>query len=89
LFLQALELWKQQLGDKHPDVATSLNNLANLYKSQGRFAEAEPLFLQALELSKRLLGQEHPNVAISLNDLALLYLEQKGTPKLYRCFCKL
>ncbi|HAJ63670.1 MAG TPA: tetratricopeptide repeat protein, partial [Cyanobacteria bacterium UBA8543] len=49
-FQQCLELSKRLLGQEHPDVATSLNNLAGLYESQGRFAEAEPLYLQALEL---------------------------------------
>ncbi|MFM6063597.1 MAG: tetratricopeptide repeat protein, partial [Microcystis panniformis] len=27
-----------------------------MYKSQGRYTEAEPLYLQALDLRKRLLG---------------------------------
>ncbi|WP_226595142.1 tetratricopeptide repeat protein, partial [Microseira wollei] len=70
LYLQALELRKRLLGEDHPDVATSLNNLALLYKSQGRYSEAEPLYLQALELRKRLLGEDHPDVATSLNNLA-------------------
>jgi tetratricopeptide (TPR) repeat protein len=76
LYLQALELIKRLLGEKHPYVATSLHNLANLYKSQRRYAEAEPLYLQALELSKRLRGEEHPDVATSLNNLAGLYKSQ-------------
>ncbi len=76
LYLQALELCKRLLGDNHPDVATSLNNLALLYESQGRYEEAEPLYLQALELRKRLLGDNHPDVATSLNNLALLYETQ-------------
>ncbi len=37
LYLEALDLRKQLLGDNHPDVATSLNNLAALYDSQGRY----------------------------------------------------
>nr|NCS30880.1 tetratricopeptide repeat protein [Microcystis aeruginosa F13-15] len=40
---QALAIRKQQLGDNHPSTATSLNNLAALYESQGRYSEAEPL----------------------------------------------
>ncbi|WP_246275704.1 tetratricopeptide repeat protein, partial [Brasilonema bromeliae] len=59
-YKQCLEVTKKRLGDEHPDVATSLNNLANLYDSQGRYADAEPLYLQALELRRRLLGDEHP-----------------------------
>jgi tetratricopeptide (TPR) repeat protein len=57
-------------------VAASLNNLANLYKSQGRYTEAEPLYLEALDLTKRLLGDNHPDVAQSLNNLAYLYQSQ-------------
>jgi tetratricopeptide (TPR) repeat protein len=61
LYQQALEMWKRLLGDEHPDVATSLNNLAGLYDSQGRYEQAEPLYQQALEMWKRLLGDEHPD----------------------------
>jgi tetratricopeptide (TPR) repeat protein len=64
------------LGEEHPSVAASLNNLALLYDSQGRYAEAEPLYQQALEMTKRLLGEEHPSVATSLNNLAGLYNSQ-------------
>ena len=61
---------KQLLGDNHPDVASSLNNLAGLYYTQGRYEAAEPLFLQALELYKQLLGENHPDYAQNLNNLA-------------------
>ncbi|MCL1466882.1 tetratricopeptide repeat protein [Argonema galeatum] len=58
------------------DLSESLHNLANLYYSQGRYSEAEPLLLQGLELRKRWLGDEHPDVATSLNNLANLYYSQ-------------
>ncbi|NEQ86641.1 MAG: CHAT domain-containing protein, partial [Moorea sp. SIO2I5] len=79
LYRQALALRKKLLGQDHPDVATSLNNLALLYLSQGRYGEAEPLYRQALALTKKLLGQDHPDVATSLNNLAVLYWAQ-GDP---------
>jgi tetratricopeptide (TPR) repeat protein len=78
---QVAEFWYQQLvkvcqtlftGD-HPNIATSLNNLASLYDSQGRYSEAEPLYLDALEMTKRLFTGDHPDVANSLNNLAVLY----------------
>jgi tetratricopeptide (TPR) repeat protein len=71
-----LELTRRLLGEEHPDVAQSLNNLASLYYSQGRYAQAEQLIQQALELTRHLLGEEHPDVATSLNNLALLYYSQ-------------
>jgi tetratricopeptide (TPR) repeat protein len=75
-YLQALERLKEVLGNDHPHVAISLNNLALLYYHQGRYKEVEPLYLQALEHLKKVLGNEHPYVLTSLNNLAELYGNQ-------------
>ncbi|MGB5631903.1 MAG: tetratricopeptide repeat protein [Waterburya sp.] len=42
-------------------MAQSLNNLAELYRSQGRYESAEPLYLQALAIAEATLGENHPN----------------------------
>ena len=76
LLQQALALLRELLGDRHPNVATSLNNLAFLYYSQGRYEAAEPFYQQALTLWRELLGDRHPDVATSLNNLAGLYRSQ-------------
>ena len=73
---QALALREQALGPEHPDVATSLNNLAVLYHAQGQYAKAEPLYQRALAIREKALGPEHPDVATSLNNLAGLYHAQ-------------
>jgi CHAT domain-containing protein/tetratricopeptide (TPR) repeat protein len=73
---KALEIQKQVLGERHPDYALSLNNLAALYRARGESARAEPLYRQALEIRKQLLGEHHPATATSLNNLALLYRDQ-------------
>ncbi|MGB3422128.1 MAG: tetratricopeptide repeat protein [Dolichospermum sp.] len=57
-------------------LATSLNNLAELYESQGRYNDAEPLYLQSLDIRKCQLGNDHLDVAQSLNNLAVLYESQ-------------
>ncbi len=69
---RSLSLRERHLGSDHPDVATSLNNLAELYRSQGRYADAEPLYQRSLSLLERVLGSDHPAVARSLNNLAIL-----------------
>ena len=61
------------LGPDHPSVATSLNNLALLYYTQGDYAKAEPLYKRALSIREKALGPDHPSVATGLNNLALLY----------------
>ncbi|MDF5726005.1 MAG: tetratricopeptide repeat protein [Rhizonema sp. PD37] len=73
-YQKAVELQKELGLDK--DLASSLNNLAYLYNSHGKYSEAEPLLVEALELRKRLLGEDHPDVATSLNNLASLYKSQ-------------
>ncbi|NEO96258.1 MAG: tetratricopeptide repeat protein [Moorea sp. SIO3G5] len=70
LYLQALDLMKQLLGQNHPLVATSLNNLAGLYDNQGRYSEAEPLYRQALEIAVQQLGEDHPNTQIISDNLS-------------------
>jgi tetratricopeptide (TPR) repeat protein len=57
-------------------VAASLNNLAQLYQAQGRYADAEPHYKRALAIYEKALGPDHPNLAASLNNLAELYRAQ-------------
>jgi tetratricopeptide (TPR) repeat protein len=54
----------------------SLNNLAGLYRAQGRYGEAEPLYQRSLQIVEQQLGADHPDVATSLNNLAGLYKAQ-------------
>ncbi len=53
-------------------MATSLNNLAELYHAQGKYPEAEPLYQRALAIWEKALGPEHPNVATVLENYAAL-----------------
>jgi tetratricopeptide (TPR) repeat protein len=47
----------------NPDVATILNNLADLYRAQGRYPEAEPLYKRALAIKENVLELDHPDRA--------------------------
>ena len=73
---RGLAICEAVLGAQHPEVATSLNNLAELYRVQGRYADAEPYHQRALAIWEKVHGSEHPDVATSLNNLALLYASQ-------------
>ncbi len=67
-------LWHvNALGPDHPDLATSLNNLAGLYQAQGKYGEAEPLYKRSLAVLEKALGPDHSHVATSLDNLAALY----------------
>ncbi len=75
-YKDCLSVCQQHFGEEHPDVASSMNNLAGLYYSQGKYEAAEPLYVDALAMNKKLLGSEHPDVALSMNNLAKLYYSQ-------------
>lgn len=84
---QALAIREKSLGPEHPDVATSLNNLAELYRALGDYPKAEPLYRRSLAIQEQSLGPEHPDVALSLNNLAGIYEALGDYPKaepLYR-----
>ncbi len=49
---------------------------AELYRDQGKYAEAEPLYRRALAIDEKALGPEHPDVGQSLNNLAEGYHSQ-------------
>ena len=46
-----------------PMLRMSLNNLADLYQAQGRYADAEPLYKRSLAIGEKALGPDHPDVA--------------------------
>jgi len=75
-FKRALAIREKQLGPDHPQVALGLNNLAELYRAQGRYADAEPLNKRSLTIYENQLGSEHPSVTNGLNNLAFLYRTQ-------------
>jgi len=70
---EALKVAKESFSPDHPNLATSLNNLAELYRAQGQYAEAEPLFKRALAIREKALGPNHPHVARTLGIMAELY----------------
>ncbi|MFM6591972.1 MAG: tetratricopeptide repeat protein, partial [Dolichospermum sp.] len=73
---KCLTVSEKRLGENHPDVATSLNDRAELYHNQGRYTEAEPMYIRARSIREQQLGENHPDVATSLNNLAALYENQ-------------
>ncbi len=66
----------EKFGNQDPRLATSLNNLAELYRAQGNYEQAEPLHQRALAIWEKALGPEHLDVGASLNNLAGLYHAQ-------------
>lgn len=71
-FLDALKE-SERFPNDDPRLRLTLNNLAETYREQARYSEAEPFYLRVLEMDERVLAPEHPDIAASLNNLANNY----------------
>lgn len=60
-----------------PRRATCLNNLASVYRLEGKYDQAETSYQQALDILDRAFGSKHLAVATALNNLADLYRVQR------------
>jgi tetratricopeptide (TPR) repeat protein len=67
---RALAIAETAYGPEHPDVGTSLNNLALIVGELGDFAAARPLAERALAVTETAYGPEHPIVGAALSNLA-------------------
>jgi serine/threonine protein kinase/tetratricopeptide (TPR) repeat protein len=75
LLVSALETRRELLGEGHPDVADSVQDLAYLNLDMGEYGEAERLYREALHLHRALPDQES-QVAEDLNGLAMVLYER-------------
>ena len=68
---QALEVARAKFGPQDLRTAASLDNLAAVYSTEGRYADAERLLRESLELRRVVLGPKHPDTLASFNNLAV------------------
>ena len=60
----------------HPDVGHNLSRLAELYRAQGKHAEAQPFYWRSLAIFEKAGGSHHLNMATSLSNLAFFHHTQ-------------
>ena len=58
------------------DVATSYNNIGNVYDRQGQYERSLEYYQKALEIFIKVSGQDHPAVAASYNNIGVVYDSQ-------------
>jgi tetratricopeptide (TPR) repeat protein len=78
-FLEAFQE-AETFGEDDLRLALSLNNLAAVYHTQGKYTMAEPLYTRSLDIKKRALGEEHAEVALLVHNLAVLYSARRMYP---------
>jgi tetratricopeptide (TPR) repeat protein len=53
---ECFRLQEQCLGNDHPEVATSCNNLGQIYKSKGQYVKAYKMYQNSIEIQLKQLG---------------------------------
>ena len=80
-------------GKRHPATLQTMNNLANTYKMEGKYMDAELLYIDCLEKMKSALGSNHPDTLQTMNNLANNYSRQdnhEDAEEMYRdCYEKM
>ena len=75
LLEESLDMKRQVLGERHPDVADTLNELARLSNFAGNLEASEAYFLETLDVLRAAHGPRHRHVAATLNNLGMLYTD--------------
>jgi tetratricopeptide (TPR) repeat protein len=74
---KAVKISEDKYGRDHEMVATSLNNMAEVFRALLLYDKAEELHQIALSIREQKLGKSHPDVATSLNNLSAVYFDLK------------
>ncbi|KAJ6181424.1 protein kinase subdomain-containing protein [Penicillium canescens] len=83
----ALRGFEKTLGPDHMATLSTINNLGNLYQSEGMLKEAEEMYQRALAGKEKALGPNHTSTLDTANNLGLLYQNQgklKVAEEIYR-----
>lgn len=77
------QLREKVLSQWHPDILTTISNLARVLNKQGKYSEAKSKYQQILQLRESLLGQQHPLTMIIRDNLALVLSNEGKLEKPY------
>ena len=72
-YQELYDLFKCELGEKHPTTLKVLNYLANSYYDLGDYNKACELQNAVYNASKKILGENHPDTLSALHNLAITY----------------
>ena len=72
-FKELLTLQEEILDDRHPNLATSYNNISSIYKAMGELTKALEFQEKALNLTKEILGDKHHSLATNYNNISTIY----------------
>ncbi|XP_065047727.1 uncharacterized protein LOC135678627 isoform X3 [Musa acuminata AAA Group] len=85
-FQAALDEAMKGFGAKDPHVASSCNNLAELYRVKKAYEKAEPLYLEAINILEDTFGADDVRVGAALHNLGQFYLALRKLEQARKCY---
>lgn len=85
-FQSALQEAKEGFGPRDSHVASSCNNLAEIYRARKAFDKAEPLYLEAISILEESFGTNDIRVGATLHNLGLFYFSQGKVEQAQKCY---
>ncbi|HJK87158.1 MAG TPA: tetratricopeptide repeat protein [Candidatus Megaira endosymbiont of Nemacystus decipiens] len=85
---QALEIYQSLGNDTTSDIASSLNNLGNIYWSKRQYDEALKCYKKSLAIREKVYKEDHPSISTSLNNLGTVYYYKKQYDEALKCYKK-
>ena len=67
-----IDLANPQIGDRHPQYAVHLANIAVALRDLGEYEEAGDAFIEAMKIDRATIGEQHPTHAMTLGEYAIL-----------------
>ena len=74
---KGLEIELKTIGEEHPSVAISYNNIGSIWDTKGEYDKALEYYHKSLSIRLKTIGEEHPSVAVSYNNIGFIW-EKKG-----------
>ena len=81
LYKEAMTALARKLGQDHPEMAVSWQQIGELQETLGEYDKAVSLYRKALEIMEKKRGPEHPALASILAKLAALCMELEMEPQ--------
>jgi tetratricopeptide (TPR) repeat protein len=72
-FEKSLDINLKTLGEGHPDVANSYNNIGHILKDKCEYDKSLNYYEKSLVIRLRILGEAHPSVAKSYNNIGIIW----------------
>ena len=81
LYKESMTVLAQQLGQEHPEMAISWQQIGEFQETMGEYDKAVALYKKALAILEKKRGAEHPALAHIIGKLAALCIELEMEPE--------